>query len=133
MGAKQSDETKLILALHRARAEKDSAEAHYKECADAVIGMLDSQELKSHTIQHKDLILTGTKVESSTLNFDEPSLQEELGDHKWRTVSKRVLDRKLLEDAIAKDRISPSMVARHSEEVPRRPYVKLTVKANKED
>ena len=95
--------------------------------------MLDNQDMKSHTVEHKDLILMGTKVESSTLNFDEVALQEEIGDHKWRTVSKRVLDRKLLEDAIAKDRISPSIVARHSEEIPRKPYIKLTVKAKKED
>ena len=118
----------LLLALHTAKQEKDVSEKRYKEAQQEVINYLDGASLDTQRIEHGGMAITGTKVESTTLNIDESALHEEIGDTKWHTISRRVLDRKLLEDAVMRDRIDPTILARHSIEVPRKPYVRLTAK-----
>lgn len=117
-----------VLDLHKAKVVRDTADDLYREAAKEYMAALDKEGIDSLSTIYKGQRITATKVQSSTLNIDENGLSEEIGPSKWTTISKRVLDRKLLEDAVTKDRIDSDLLARHSDEVPRAPYVRVTVK-----
>lgn len=70
--------------------------------------------------------MRATAVYSSTVKIDEAGLQAALGPHKWAQVTRRTLDERLLEDKVAKGAIDIEVVAEHSTEVPRKPYLKIT-------
>ena len=67
-----------------------------------------------------------TVVYSSVLKFDEDGLAEALSSSMWNQISSRKLDQKKLEDKVARGSIDPALVADHSDEVPRSPYIKIT-------
>jgi hypothetical protein len=67
-----------------------------------------------------------TVVYSSVLKFDEEGLADALSTHLWNSVSSRKLDQKKLEDKIARGSIDATLVAEHSDEVPRTPYIKIS-------
>ena len=128
------DVRQLLLDLHRAKVKREEVEAAYKAASKAYLAALSDNEMDTMTTEWRDLRITGTKVQSSTLNIDEEALAEAVGPQKWVTISKRVLDKQLLEDAVVKDRVSPTLLAEHSNEIPRAPYTKVTVKTvTKED
>ena len=122
------DVRQLLLDLHRAKVKREEVEVVYKDAAAAYLAALADNEMDTMTTEWRDLRIIGTKVQSSTLKIDEDGLAEAVGPQKWVTISKRVLDRKLLEDAVVSDRFDPNLLAKHSEEVPRAPYVRVTVK-----
>jgi hypothetical protein len=70
--------------------------------------------------------VTVTIVRPTRLQFDEAGLRDSLSEQVWRSVSKRVLDKKALEDAIARGKVSANAVAEHSTEVPTKPYLRIT-------
>ena len=128
------DVRQLLLDLHQTKVKRDEVEAAYKAASKAYLAALSDNEMDSMTTEWRDLRITGTKVQASTVKVDEEALAEAVGSQKWVTISKRVLDMKLLEDAVVRDRVSPTLLAQHSTEVPRAPYTKVTVKAvTKED
>lgn len=67
-----------------------------------------------------------TVVYSSVLKFDEDGLSEALTARMWNEISTRKLDQKKLEDKVARGSIDPTLVADHSDEVPRSPYIKIS-------
>ena len=120
-----------VLALHNAKVVRDNADDAYKEAAKTYMAALDAEGIESLSTVYKGQRITATKVQSSTLKIDEDGLAEAVGPQKWVTISKRVLDRKLLENAVVADKFDPNLLAQHSEEVPRAPYVRVNVKAVK--
>jgi hypothetical protein len=128
---KKEEIKQAVLTLHNAKIVRDTADDAYKEAAKAYMAALDAEGLDSLSTVHKGQRITATKVQSSTLKIDEDGLAEAVGSQKWVTISKRVLDRKLLEDAMMRDRIDSTILTRHSDEVPRAPYVRVNVKAVK--
>ena len=70
-----------------------------------------------------------TVVNSSTVTVIEDKLRKALGVARFNKMTKRVLDKSLLEDAMAKGAVSPTVVASCSEERPRKPYLRTTIKA----
>ena len=123
------DVRQLLLDVHRTKVNREEAEAAYKKASKAFLVALADNDMDTMTTEWRDLRITGTKVESSTLKIDEDGLAEAVGSQKWVTISKRVLDKQLLEDAVVKDRVSPTLLADHSTEVPRAPYIRVGVKA----
>lgn len=69
-----------------------------------------------------------TLVKGSRLVFHEDELRKKLGAAMWKKVTKQVLDKKLLEDQVALGNVSPLVVAGAAEELPNKPYIKLTIK-----
>jgi hypothetical protein len=75
---------------------------------------------------------TITLVEPTRLTIDEQALRDELiemadGELKfWNRVSTRTLDKKKLEDAISRKFITAELVAKHSENVPTKPYLRVS-------
>lgn len=132
MTSKQSNSKQLLVALNAAKVARDLAEEAFRDAQKAVLEYLDETDQASLTVRMPNgghpVNITGTKVVSTTLKIDENGLREEVGGPKWRTISKRVLDRSLLENAIVRDKFDPTILARYSDEVPRKPYVRLSTK-----
>jgi hypothetical protein len=129
-----------LLLLADAKKAKEEAEANYKKIAKEYQALLEEIGEASHSFVYIDsdksrtkYKLLGTKVAPTSLTIDEEGLKKELGEEKWKTVSRRVLDRKLLEHAILNDTVNPQALADHSEEVPKTPYVRVTIKELKDD
>lgn len=75
-------------------------------------------------------VITATLVEPSRLDLNEDRLRELVGEERWMAVTRRVVDKKLLEDAMATGAITPAEVARCSTEVPSQPHIKITTSQN---
>ena len=73
-------------------------------------------------------IAQATAVHATRLIFNEQQLRKKLGAPMWKKVTKQVLDRKLLEEQVALGEVSALDVADAAEEVPNKPYVKVTIK-----
>lgn len=118
---------KLAILAH-AKTLRERAEVHYKNAVAAFREALEGEEASKHILAISGQIIKGTEVRPTTLNIDEAGLEATLGEAKWLRVSKRVLDRKLLEHSILADEVDPDVLTKHSMEVAKTPYVRVTIK-----
>lgn len=101
-------------------------EKERRDLEERIIHFLDGNESDSIESTVGNERLKATVVRSTTLKFDEHGLASELSPHMWREITKRVLDTKALEDKVARGAIDVEVVAKYSDEVPRKPYVRLS-------
>ena len=69
-----------------------------------------------------------TIVRSSQLIYDHDLLSKAVGPAIWRAITKRVIDTKSLEDKVARGIVPIEVVAEHTTEKPRKPYLHITSK-----
>ena len=123
---------KHLMTLREQRAIKREIEDHITQAQEAALDGIDTLGLKSlsfdHDIGDSEIRITGTRVEGTTLIFDEARLRKALGQRGWNAVSTRTLDRSKLEAAVADGRVDPRTVAECSEERPKKAYIRLTEK-----
>jgi hypothetical protein len=67
-----------------------------------------------------------TVVYGSSVKIDATGLEGVLTDRQWKSITMRVLDERLLEDKVARGLIDVNVVAEHTTEVPKKPFIKLT-------
>lgn len=103
--------------------QKDLAEQVF-EAEKRLIDALESKGQKSVSANNGDL--TGTLVKGSTITINEESLKKALGAGLWKKVTKQVLDKERLEAHIVTGDIDPNVVAQHSTEKDRKPFIKVT-------
>jgi hypothetical protein len=110
-----------IASLKRTIAEMDDER---RTLEAELIQYMDSSHVKTLETD------TGkaTLVKSTSLRINEVALSNELTPAQWRKITRRVLDQKLLEDAVSRGSIDVNLVAKHSTEEARKPYLKLTPK-----
>lgn len=70
--------------------------------------------------------INASVIEGTSMVIDDVKLRRRLGARLWGKVTKTVLDKKMLEAAIAAKEVDPIIVAECTEEVPRTPYIKTT-------
>lgn len=85
------------------------------------VEIMEANQIKKHMAKDH----TATMVQGSRLVPDVPKLMRTLTKAQWDSITKRVLDQKLLEDAIAKGKINPMVIAKCYEDVPNKPYIKI--------
>lgn len=118
----------LLAALRQAKVDAEAAKERVLELEASLIAELHGQGLTSIHTQIGGETITGTLVEATRILIDEPRLQKSVGALTWAKITKRVLDKPRLEAAMAKGDVDPAVVAAASEEVPNKPYVKVTAK-----
>lgn len=106
---------------------------HQQEQLDGVqaelIDWLDSRDQKTLSIDLPDgRNIKGTAIHGTRVIIDEPRLKKTLGAKLFNKLTKRVLDKNKLEDAMASGEVNPLDVATCSDEKHNRPYMKVTVK-----
>lgn len=87
---------------------------------------LEDNELETLTVGEDGDEIKVTIVRPTTLKFDEEGLKESLSPTQWKSVTKQVVDKKALEDAVVRGKIEPSVVADNSKEVASKPYLRIT-------
>jgi hypothetical protein len=106
--------------LIAAKEMKSIAEGRVKELSDRVMDLMDVCKVDHVNTDVGKLSI----VESSTLQIDEAMLKKKIGAKMWEKISRRLLDKKLLEDRIAIGEIDPTVVAGCATEVPRSRYLR---------
>lgn len=119
---------RLLNQLATAKAELEILTEMKKRIEAEVIEEMAGKECLSLEWNHTGIPKRASIVYSSVVKIDEAGLSKELGSKVWNSITKRVMDTKLLEDKVARGLISIGVVAGHSSEVPRSPYVKITTK-----
>jgi hypothetical protein len=129
---KEESLNRTLAILDHAKRERDKAEVRYREALKGYEGELIKHNVTSHTLDALGRKVIGTRVTPTTLVIDEQGLAKAVGPEKWEAVSKRVLDKKLLEHSIVNDEIQTQQLADNSEEVAKTPYVRVTTKESGE-
>lgn len=101
-------------------------EERRKELEAKVIERMDATESTSVRFEYNDKERKATLVHSSTMKIDADGLRDELPPRIWKTISKQVVDERALEDQVARGRIDINVVAKHTTEHPRKPYLRMT-------
>lgn len=115
---------RLLERLHEAKTKKKAAEAAVHEIEPEVVDLFHQEGLTTVTLQGTRFgKLTGTLVESTTVTVDEAKLKKSIGATAYKKLTKPVLDKGLLEDAMARGVVDPNTVSACSIEKPRKPYV----------
>ena len=120
--------------IRRLKEVQAKADMEWRAIQSGVVELLDELNIDSFTYEDDEgMKVKATKVQGSSLVFDEPQLKKALGAKAWKTVTRLVLDRTRLEDAVAEGRVDPVTIAECSSEKDSKPYIKLTAKASKRD
>lgn len=127
---------KLVTELRDLRLTKKEIEEDISGVQKEAIGILKNHlKQKSiafdlpHDTKDETIKVTGTLVEPTSLIFDEEKLKKKVGASTWNKITRRVLDRSLLEEAVARGLVSPATVASCASEEPKNPYIRVTEKS----
>jgi hypothetical protein len=118
----------LLVALRQAKVEAEAASNRVEELQAALIEEMKATGDPTVHTQLGGEAITGTLVEATRIKVDEAKLAKTLGADLWNKVTKKVLDKEKLEQQIAAGKVNPTDVAAVSEELPNKPYVKVTAK-----
>ncbi len=91
-----------------------------------IFDALENNELDTITIGESESETKITIVRPTSLKFNEEKLQEKLSDKQWRQITKSVIDKKAIEDAVARGTIDISIISANSVEVASKPYLRIT-------
>ncbi len=125
-----SDDTldPYLLELAEWKQKKNEAEAKVKSLTAHLTQALQDREIRKLRTEGPDGILTGTLVTPSVVEVDEARLKRKIGAKVWHKLTREVLDKSKLDDALATGLVDIADVALCSSEVPRSPYIKISVK-----
>ena len=115
--------------LRNKRQIYNQLEKEIKVLQADVIATLDAEEQKTFRYETDDgRPVTMTRVQAEKMHVKEKGLKKALGAKAWNKVTKRVLDEDKLMAAIQDEVIDITTVAKHTEYIPNRPFVRFTVR-----
>lgn len=79
-----------------------------------LVAVLAEQQLKSGSMEMEGVRYTTTATARTTLTIDEPGLKKALTAKVFNKLTRSVLDRAKLEDAINQGEVDPAVVAQHT-------------------
>jgi hypothetical protein len=123
-------QTSVIERLLAEYAEQQEALANISDALEKtktkLMEYLEKNSLDTVTVGDEEDITKVTIVRPTKLVFDESGLESALTKPQWSSITKRVVDKKALEDAVARGKIDISVVEQNSKEVGTKPYLKIT-------
>lgn len=102
------------------------AKAEAAEAQRLLSELLTRNRRKSYEFQDGDYRVRATVVRGETTKIDEAGLKKELGYRLFNKVTKRVIDNKKLQDAMADGTIDPMAVGKHVEVKENRPFIRIS-------
>ncbi len=119
----------LVVKLRYNKEAAAAAEARVDEIQSELIDIMQKHNMvKIVGCQDGADTVTATLVEGARVVIDPQKLKQGLGASLWNKVTKRVPDKGLIEAGIAAGEVDPNIVAAASEEVPNRPYIRISAK-----
>ena len=122
----------ILVEFINARSEAKELSDHAATLQPELVEHIEGTGNESASVVRNGHRYTGTVVRGTSYKLDTEKLKKRIGAKTWTKVTKRVLDDKKLEDAVAKGLISEHDVAICTEEVEKSPYVRGNVKPTKE-
>lgn len=117
----------LLIAIESAQQEVDTWTEELSSAKEELFALMEENTLDTVTIQ----VFEGedqkvTIVRPTQLKINEEGLQDAVSEAIWRTITKRVIDKKALEDAVTRGKVEAETVSKHSKEVATKPYLRIT-------
>lgn len=110
----------LKTQLSELEAERTSLEA-------VILRQMQDEDLKSIQFYENGIKVSASAVHGSTIKFDMDAIRQKLTTDQWQSITKQVVDNKLLEDRVARGEVPVEVIAEHSTEVPRKGYVRFKI------
>lgn len=117
---------RLLIEIESAEEEVQTWQAQVEKSKSELMALMEKHELSTIAIPVREEDQRVTLVRPTQLKFDEQGLQDAVSEAIWRTITKRVIDKKALEDAVARGKVEPSVISKHSKEVATKPYLRIT-------
>ncbi len=117
---------RLLIEIQSSEEELQTWQAQVEQSKKELLDLLEKHNISSTEQEVQGESVKVTVVRPTRLEIDEDGLEQELTDSLWRTVTKVVLDKKALENAVAKGKIEPQTISKHSKEVATKPYLRIT-------
>jgi hypothetical protein len=112
--------------LQQAAVEATNA---FESVRKTLAAEMEDQQIKTHEVQDGGKIYRATFLQATTPVVDEEGLEKELGSTVYEKFTKRVLDRKALEEAMEHGEVDPFVVGKHITERKNRPSVRFSTRA----
>lgn len=127
MNARQTSAIEKLLEEQYEFAQQIAdLEAQLKKVKDKIFKHLEDNALETLTVGEEGDTTKVTIVRPHSLVIDEDGLFSELSASQLKLVTKKILDKKALEDAIVRGKIDESVLTNNSKEVANKPYLKIT-------
>ena len=113
----------LVVEYLAARADRDNAQIKLEEIQDRLMKQMEADQRKSYRWDHDGVRNTVTYVQSHVTKIDERGLRRALRAKVFDHYTKRVLDRKAMEAAMAAGVIDKKVVAPYVTYQPNVPHI----------
>ena len=117
---------RLLIEIESAEEEAQNWQAQVDKSKAELMALMEKHELSTIAIQVREEDQRVTVVRPTQLKIDEQALQDAVSEAIWRTITKRVIDKKALEDAVTRGKVEAETVSKHSKEVATKPYLRIT-------
>ena len=117
---------RLVTEIHSASEEVANWQTQLDEAKIELMSLLEKHELDTIDVEVREEQTKITIVRPSQLKIDEEGLEDAVSEAIWRSITKRVIDKKALEDAVAKGKVEAQIVSKNSKEVATKPYLRIT-------
>lgn len=102
------------------------AQDQLNSAKEELISLLEKHGVDSIETVIDEAPVKVTIVRPTQLKLDEFGIEQALSDAVWRSITKRVIDKKALEDAVVRGKVEPNIVSKNSKEVATKPYLRIT-------
>ena len=127
MNTKQIESIERLLEEHHLISDEMTLlDERLTKVKKTLMEKLESAELETLTVGEEGSEIKVTIVRPTTLKLNEAGLEKELSAAQWKLITKKVVDKKALEDAVVRGKIDPTVVADNSNEVASKPYLRIT-------
>ena len=116
-------DNELVTNYLEARARRDEAQANLDNHTARLIKQMEADQRKSFRWDDSGVRRTVTYVQKRTTVIDERGLRKALTAKIFDRYTKRVLDRKKMEDAMGTGAVDPVTVSQFVSQKPQRPYL----------
>lgn len=116
-------ENPLVEEYLRARAARDEAQARLDELSARLIKQMEADQRKSFRWKNRGRSFSLTYVQKHTTMIDERGLRKALTAKVFDRYTKRMLDRKAMEEAMSTGQVDPVTVSRYVTLKPQRTYL----------
>lgn len=116
----------ILDSLAEYESELDAVQKKIDKAKAELMGYLEKNELDTVTVGEEGSEIKVTVVRPTQLKIDENGLESSVSEAIWRSITKRIVDKKALEDAVARGKVEPSVISKHSKEVATKPYLRIT-------
>lgn len=117
---------RLLLEIQSAEEEAQTWQAQVDKSKSELMELMDKHDLSTIAVQVREEDQRVTVVRPTQLKINEEGLQDAVSEAIWRSITKRVIDKKALEDAVTRGKVEAETVSKHSKEVATKPYLRIT-------